>query len=289
MSSVERCATPGILVIDKPTGPSSAAVVTKIKHRLRPVRIGHAGTLDPDATGILVVVLNRATTLADQFQGGTKRYVGSILLGIKTVTDDISGAVVTNSPVPDDVNVEALQRQFTGELLQTPPQVSAVFVGGERAYARARAGRHSELEPRRVVIHTLLLTHVERNRLLYEVTCSTGTYVRALARDIGEVLGCGATVESIRRERSDPFTIADAISIEEVSWERVIPWYAPLHDVPRVALSAAQYARLQVGHKPDLPLGNHELLLTWESVPVALMGPEGGTWSWRVNTAVPLG
>jgi tRNA pseudouridine55 synthase len=164
--------------------------------------VGHGGTLDPAVTGVLPLALGPATRLLP-YLNGTKRYEGVIQLGVSTSTDDLEGTVLSTAPVPTLTTpvLDALLEPFRGEILQRPPQVSAVHVQGERAYARARRGETLELEARPVTVETLELLHwdPDQQRLHLAVTCSAGTYIRSLARDLGEHLGCGGSLASLRR------------------------------------------------------------------------------------------
>lgn len=202
----------GLLLVDKPRGWTSHDVVAKLRRATGQRRIGHAGTLDPAATGLLVLCLGRATRLVEEMTGHDKEYEGLIRLGERTATDDGEGEVVERRDVPDirAGNVRELEERFTGEIEQVPPRFSAIKVGGERSYARARVGVEFELAPRRVVIHELSLEPADANELSIRVRCGTGTYVRSLARDIGEAMGCGGHLGALRRTRSGPFAIEDA-------------------------------------------------------------------------------
>lgn len=216
----------GLVVLDKPGGWTSHDVVARARRVLRVRRIGHAGTLDPMATGVLLLGVGRATRLLGHLALAEKEYEAVIRLGVSTLTDDAEGEVVATRPV--DAPPERLavaMAALTGEIDQVPAAVSAVKVDGRRAYARVRAGEQVELAPRRVTVHAFELR--ERRDpatgqpdpaggdLAVRVACSSGTYVRALARDLGEALGCGGHLTSLRRTRVGPFRVEDAMTLEE--------------------------------------------------------------------------
>lgn len=212
----------GVLVIDKPAGVGSTDAVRLVRRAAGQGRVGHTGTLDPDATGVLVVCLGRATRLVRFLQAGRKTYLASMVLGIETTTQDASGQVVAHrsaAHVDEHVLCEVLT-SFVGEIEQIPPMVSAIKVGGERLYDLARRGEQVERPPRRVTVHEIVLdafTAGERPEVTFLVTCSSGTYVRTLCHDIGRALGCGGTLRALRRLANGPFTAEDAHSLEEVA------------------------------------------------------------------------
>jgi tRNA pseudouridine55 synthase len=208
----------GILCVDKPAGWTSHDVVAKVRRISGQRKIGHTGTLDPAATGLLVLCLGLATRLVEYMTAHDKAYRGIIQLGVSTTTDDAEGEVVRTESVPEitgDV-LRNLERRFSGELDQRPPAYSAVGVGGRRAYALARAGAPPVLPARRVVVHQLALERLPNDRLAIAVECGPGTYIRSLARDIGDAIGCGAHLASLRRERAGRLMLEDALTLEEV-------------------------------------------------------------------------
>ena len=208
----------GILLVDKPAGWTSHDVVAKVRWLLGQPRTGHAGTLDPFATGLLVLCLGQSTRLSEYVMAHEKTYTGEIVLGIVTDTADCEGAVTARRPVPplDGATLERLARQFTGRIAQVPPAYSAVKVAGQRAYDLARQGKAVELAARPVEVFELQLTLLAADRLRIDVRCGPGTYIRSLARDIGEALGCGAHLASLRRLRSGRFAVDEAWSVEEL-------------------------------------------------------------------------
>jgi tRNA pseudouridine55 synthase len=209
----------GIILIDKPSGITSAEVVRRIKAKVKPSRVGHLGTLDPFATGVLPIMVGEATKLAPMLEGGEKVYAGVIKLGVETDTLDRDGKVVREAAVPsiDADRLVEIAKQFTGKIDQVPPVFSAIKRDGVRMYKLARKGNPEELEPppiRTVEIKDLSLQLASSDEIRFVATCSPGTYARALARDIGVALGTVAHLSELRRTRSGHFAIADAIELE---------------------------------------------------------------------------
>ena len=244
----------GVLVIDKPAGITSHDVVDQVRRALKTKRVGHGGTLDPDATGVLVIGVGRATRLLSYAQAGAKRYRAGARFGITTSTQDASGDVVATSDgrVTED-QVRAALDGFVGAIEQIPPMVSAVKIGGERLYAKARRGEEVEREPRKVFVHKLELVSFDalEQRAELDVTCSGGTYVRTLVHDLGARLGVGAHLTALRRVAVGGFAVADAIDIDEVSPETLRPLVDAVGEMPRVDLDAAQAD--DVAHGRRLP------------------------------------
>jgi tRNA pseudouridine55 synthase len=209
----------GILLVDKAQGWTSHDAVAKTRGITRQRKIGHTGTLDPMATGLLVLCIGDATRLVEYMTGHEKRYEGEITLGLTTDTDDAEGSVIHERPVPaiDAETLAGLQRRFTGVQLQRPPAYSAVKVAGKRAYAVARAGGEVEIAPREVRVFAIELRQLAADRLAVSVHCGPGTYIRSLARDIGEVLGCGAHLSALRRTTVGRFSVTDARSLDEIA------------------------------------------------------------------------
>jgi tRNA pseudouridine55 synthase len=212
-----RSASPlaGILLIDKAQGWTSHDVVAKARGITKQRRIGHTGTLDPMATGLLVLCLGQATRLAEYMSGHDKRYEGEIQLGVRTDTDDADGAVIATQAAAA-LTADGLRRlaeRFTGRLMQRPPAYSAVKIAGKRAYSVARAGGAPQLAERPVMVHEMLLERLPMDRLRIVVHCGSGTYVRSLARDIGEELGCGAHLSALRRVTVGRFAVDDAVTL----------------------------------------------------------------------------
>ena len=221
----------GFLVIDKPAGPTSHGCVAAVRRAYGLKRVGHGGTLDPAVTGVLPIALGPATRLLPYLRGD-KLYRAVVQLGVRTSSDDLEGDVLErrSPPVLDIAALEKALAGFRGEILQRPPAVSAVHVGGERAYARARRGELVELPPRPVTIHSLQLLGWDpaEARLELEVRCSAGTYIRSLARDLGEHLGCGAALAHLRRTETLGFDLSTAVDLERLASGPLPPLLDPL-------------------------------------------------------------
>jgi tRNA pseudouridine55 synthase len=207
----------GVLLIDKPAGITSAEAVRRIKSRVKPSRVGHLGTLDPFATGLLPILIGEATKLAAFLEAGDKEYTGAIRLGSETDTLDPTGTVIKTAilPLPDSIDLDSVRRKFTGAIEQTPPIFSAIKRHGIPLYKMARRGDEVvPPSPRRVEIKRLDLQIAAPDRLGFTVLCSPGTYVRSLARDIGLYLGTAAHLGELRRKRTSGFDLADSIALE---------------------------------------------------------------------------
>ena len=205
----------GVIIIDKPQDWTSQDVCAKLRGLFREKRIGHGGTLDPMATGVLPVFLGRATRAAQFSENSDKTYIAGIRLGIVTDTQDITGRVLSErgqSVTADDI--AAVLPRFLGELEQIPPMYSAVKIGGKKLYELARKGREVERAPRRIAIRSIELAGSQNGDYLLTVTCSKGTYIRTLINDIGEALGCGASMSSLRRTVAAGFSIDKAVPLQ---------------------------------------------------------------------------
>ncbi|MGH2634236.1 MAG: tRNA pseudouridine(55) synthase TruB [Tepidiformaceae bacterium] len=209
----------GILLIDKQPGWTSHDVVAKTRGLTGQRKIGHTGTLDPMATGLLVLCLGDATRFVEYMTGHDKRYEGEVTLGTSTDTDDAEGSITGGGVIPEltEAALRQLEVQFSGELLQRPPAYSAVKVAGQRAYAVARSGKKLELAERPVVVYSLRLKRGGPERLVMSVHCGSGTYVRSLARDIGAALECGGHLSALRRVSAGRFNVADAATLDAVA------------------------------------------------------------------------
>jgi len=247
----------GILVLDKTAGVTSFDAVSLVRRRLGLERVGHAGTLDPDATGVLPMLLGEATKLMPYLADQDKEYVAELRLGVTTDTGDLSGRVQATATVPvlSREQVQEACRPFVGRIKQVPPMYSAVHHGGRRLYELAREGVEVPRDPREVVVHAIEVEDVGSGTAGIRVVCGKGTYVRTLAVDIGAALGCGAAIARLTRTRVGPFALADAVSwaalAEEPTaalWARVRPAEAALAGWPLVRLdarAAAQFAHGQ--------------------------------------------
>ncbi len=207
----------GIIIIDKEPGYTSADVVARLRGILKQKKIGHTGTLDPMATGVLPVCLGKGTRLCDMLTDSDKEYVADMLLGTVTDTQDITGAVLSCGPVEaGEDRVRRVIMEFVGEYDQIPPMYSAVKINGKRLYELARAGQEVERKARRVRIQKLEILEMALPRVKMRVACSKGTYIRTLCSDIGERLGCGGTMEGLRRTRAAGYCLRDALTLGQV-------------------------------------------------------------------------
>jgi tRNA pseudouridine55 synthase len=207
----------GILLVDKPPEWTSHDVVGFVRGRYRLAKVGHGGTLDPMATGLLVLLLGKGTKCSDAVMAGEKVYEGELTLGTTTDSQDREGEVLETRPLPPDLSreaVEALLPEFTGDILQIPPMVSALKKDGVPLYKLARAGKTIEREARPVTIHQLELLGWTPPVVGLRVRCSKGTYVRTLAHDLGEKIGCGAHLSALRRTASGNFSVEDAVTVD---------------------------------------------------------------------------
>jgi tRNA pseudouridine55 synthase len=264
--------TDGLVVVDKPGGMTSHDVVSRVRRLAGTRKVGHAGTLDPMATGVLVLGVNRATRLLGHLMLTEKRYDATIRLGVATTTDDAEGEVVSTSSTAalDEATVRSAAAEFVGDLMQVPTAVSAIKVDGKRAYQRVREGEDVELAARPVTVHELAVTEVrdaDGIELDVSVRCTSGTYVRAIARDLGARLGVGGHLTALRRTAVGPYDLAAAHTLGALADELVL---MPIADAARAAftcvdLDEAQTTDVRYGRALDLDLAG----LT------ALFGPAG--------------
>ncbi|MBM3550327.1 MAG: tRNA pseudouridine(55) synthase TruB [Alphaproteobacteria bacterium] len=249
----DRAIVDGWVALDKPVGLTSTQAVSRLKRTYNAQKAGHAGTLDPLASGILPVAFGEATKTVPFVQDGEKAYRFTVRWGVETDTDDSDGRMTQESAArPERAAVEHLLPQFTGEILQTPPQFSAIKIAGERAYDIAREGEHVELKPRAVRIDSLTLIEASRDDATFVMECGKGAYVRALARDLGRVLGCFGHVTALRRTRVGPFLEEDAYTLDEIenqnmAAEALLSVEAGLAELPCVVVDRDMAARLRRG------------------------------------------
>ena len=211
----------GIILVDKPQGWTSHDVVAKLRGIYQQRRIGHSGTLDPMATGVLAVFLGRGTRAVELCENDEKEYVAELLLGTVTNTQDITGEVLEQHPVEvSRQQLEAVLEQFLGPQQQIPPMYSAVKIGGKKLYELARKGQSVERKPRSIVIHELELCDFDGKTARIRVVCSKGTYIRTLCHDIGAALGTGGCLSSLRRTRAGGFSIEDCVTMEQIQQAR---------------------------------------------------------------------
>lgn len=269
--------TPGLAVVDKPGGLTSHDVVARVRRLAGTRKVGHAGTLDPMATGALLVAVGRATRLLGHLQLAGKSYDATIRLGSATTTDDAEGEVLSTAPA-DGLDPDVVRRALAGmvgDLDQVPSSVSAVKVDGQRAYARVRAGEIVELPPRRVRIDSIEIQDLrgEPDDRAFDVRCrvdcSSGTYIRAIARDLGAALGVGGHLTALRRTRVGPFGIDLARTLEELAGDFAV---LPMEEVARRCFPARELDATQAG---DVGFGRALGLDLGTEGPVALFGPDG--------------
>jgi tRNA pseudouridine55 synthase len=271
----------GWLLLDKPAGPSSAAMVAKARWALDARKAGHAGTLDPAATGLVAIALGEATKTVAVVAEARKAYRFTVRWGAATATDDAEGAVLATSPLrPDAAAIRAALPAFTGDIRQTPPQVSAVKLAGARAYDLARAGRTLDLAARPLhVAHLELIAAPDPDTAVLEMVCGKGGYVRAIARDLGRALGCLGHVAALRRLWSGPFDLGRALDLPALDRlarrpeldAHVLPLAAGLAGLPEIAMGPAAAAALAHG------------------APAAAPGPPGPAWASAEGRPVALG
>jgi tRNA pseudouridine55 synthase len=288
----------GILVVAKPPGPTSHDVVALVRRLAATRRVGHGGTLDPFASGVLPIFLGRATRVVEYHLADRKRYRATICFGATSTTDDLEGELTPVAGAgPNREAVEGALTMFTGRITQRPPAYSAIKVAGRRAYALARAGLHVEIEPREVDIFELGLVQwdaadTERPVAIVDVVCSAGTYVRALARDLGSALGNAAYLGALERTASGPFLIADAVPLDDVRElaangpdalrSRLLPIDFGLDAFPVVPLEGPEVMAVSRGQaiRPAAPVGEldaeHVRLMARDGTLVAIAVPRGG-------------
>ena len=207
----------GIVIIDKPQGWTSQDVTARLRRVFQTRRIGHGGTLDPMATGVLPVFVGRATRGVEFFEHAEKTYEATLRLGLTTDTEDITGTVLTEQDAfVTGSQLEAVLEKFRGEILQVPPMYSALKVGGQKLVDLARKGKEVERKPRPITIHELTLLGMEADGIRLRVRCSKGTYIRTLCKDIGEALGCGGCMAALRRTQAGEYTIGEAVPLLEL-------------------------------------------------------------------------
>ena len=249
----------GVLVVDKPIGMTSHDVVQIIRRGTGIRRAGHTGTLDPRASGVLVVLIGPAVRLSEYVSASDKRYQATIRLGSSTDTYDAEGVVTSSASVEhitEEQFVQTLQR-FVGEIEQVPPPYSSVKVRGRKAYELAREGEEVEITPRKIQVYSLELLEWDSPEAVIDVFCSSGTYVRSLANDLGNALGCGAHLVGLRRTKSGRFTLRDAVPLRRLqeafaagNWYKyLIPAAEALGDWPSVELDADQVELIRHGHR----------------------------------------
>ncbi len=242
----------GIILVDKPADWTSHDVVAKLRGILHERRVGHSGTLDPMATGLLTVFVGRATRAVQFAETHNKRYVASLRCGYSTDTQDTSGRVTAQTGIsPTEAELTDVLPEFTGEISQIPPMYSAIKVSGKKLYELARKGETVERKPRTVNISELSLVGHDGDDFVLSVSCSKGTYIRTLCNDIGERLGCLACMSALRRTNAGPFDVRDAHTLSEIAEDPeryIIPVDSLFSEHPAIGFSAAQTAKLKCGN-----------------------------------------
>lgn len=273
----------GWLVVDKPAGITSSAVVNKVRWAMQAKKAGHAGTLDPEATGVLAIALGEATKTVPFVTDALKAYVFTVRLGQATNTDDAEGEIIANSDArPDDAAIKDALSAFVGDIMQVPPQFSAVKIDGERAYKRARDGEDMDIAARPLWVEELtLLDRPDADHAVLEMVCGKGGYVRAIARDLGQALGCHGHVTQLRRTWSGPFEAAKGLTFGQIEEHagtteldaHLLPLETGLEELPELKCSPEGAARLRNGN-PGMVLAAGDV--------------EYGDMAWASLNGVPL-
>lgn len=271
----------GFLLIDKPEGPTSHDIVAKVRNILHERHVGHLGTLDPAASGLLVLAVGgKALKVIEFFEHCSKTYEARVVFGYTSATYDREGPItqVPQKPgwsAPSDVQLqEILRKHFLGEILQTPPLHSAIHIDGKRAYqvVRDNPSIALELPQRRVRISKLQLISYAYPKACMHIVCSSGTYVRSLAHDLGQLMRSGAYLESLKRLAVGAWKLEDARECEEVKWTDVLPLKTILEHLPRVELTPTQWKDAQNGRSIDVRLSEAPLIAWFQGLPVAILG-----------------
>jgi tRNA pseudouridine55 synthase len=240
----------GILLLNKEKGPTSFDTIEKIKYKFKIAKIGHGGTLDPSGEGLLIALLGKATKISD-YLPDDKEYDIEVTFGKRTDTDDLEGAIVEEKPVPDGLEAKIREAipSFLGEIMQVPPAYSAIKKDGKKLYELARAGKEVNPEPRKVTIKSIEVLSIAGNLARLKVVCITGTYMRSLARDLGEKIGSCAVLSALKRTRIGNFSVNDAYTVDSLdSLEgRVITIMNALYDLPAVLLNSGMYEKVKNG------------------------------------------
>ena len=264
----------GILLLNKPSGITSRDLVNQACHRFDMQKIGHTGTLDPFAEGLMILTLGKATKISSFIEAKEKTYIGELTLGIETDTFDFTGNIVKREKVPT-LTKEELQNIFNGflgEINQIPPMYSALKVNGEALYKKARRGEVIEREPRKVTIFDFNILSVTEHRIVFEVTCSKGTYIRVLAADIGKKIGCGAVLTMLVRVRVGNFTLKNAKRLEDTSVKDILTMKEALSFFPSIFLNSEDEKKVRNGVRLQLDCSGSPILLlsAYDEEPLAI-------------------
>jgi len=281
----------GLLNLNKPRGISSRAAVDVVQRLVRSNKAGHAGTLDPLASGILVVCVGGATRLIEYVQQLPKRYLAEFQLGQESPTEDIEGEITLrpNDPQPTLAEIEAVLPQFTGQILQRPPAFSALKVAGKRAYDLARQGKEVTLQPRPIDVFSIVIQAYNYPTLTLDIRCGSGTYVRSLGRDLAEALGTAAVMSNLVRTEIGDFTLATAVSPDVLTTtnlaEHLLPADRAVQRLPRVTITSEEM--IELGHGRSISLRGTETeeyaaLSTTGKLVAVLLAKEGRWWPMRV-------
>jgi tRNA pseudouridine55 synthase len=247
----------GIILVDKPQDWTSHDVVAKLRGVLHERRIGHSGTLDPLATGLLVVFVGRATRAVEFAEADSKEYIAGLHLGVSTDTQDITGNIVAESAaLPDEAALREALGRFIGDIEQIPPMYSAIKIGGKKLYELARRGESVERAPRKITVSAIDIAGRDSDDYILNISCSKGTYVRTLCSDIGEALGCGACMSSLRRTRAGVFSVDDAHSLADIEAavregrlsDIILPGDTLFASFPKLTVSQSAAKRLKNGN-----------------------------------------
>ena len=247
----------GIILVDKPQDWTSHDVVAKLRGVLHERRIGHSGTLDPLATGLLVVFVGRATRAVEFSEADSKEYLSGLRLGVSTDTQDITGNVIAKcDALPDEAAVRETLCRFIGDIEQIPPMYSAIKIGGKKLYELARRGESVERTPRKITVSSIDIVDKDGTDYILNISCSKGTYVRTLCNDIGDALGCGACMSSLRRTRAGAFSVDEAHSLEDIEAaaledrlsDIILPVDALFAPFPKLTVSESAAKRLKNGN-----------------------------------------
>ena len=272
----------GILNLNKPASMTSRRAVNVIQQIVKPAKVGHAGTLDPLATGVLVVCIGRATRLIEQVQSRSKRYRATFLLGRRSNTDDVTGEVTLVDERPNVAanDIAALLPQFSGRIEQVPPDFSAVHIAGKRAYKLARRGKAVELAARPVEVYDISLVEFSSPNVVIDIHCGSGTYVRSIGRDLGELLGCGAVMSKLVRTAVGSYVIDEAVDPNDVTTDTLSglllsPTTAIAH-IPQYRCTPSQLENITCGRPFQLPADAFsELSTVNDGDTIALLTPDG--------------
>jgi tRNA pseudouridine55 synthase len=283
----------GVLVVDKPVGLTSHEVVQIIRHGTNIRRAGHTGTLDPRASGVLIVLIGPAVRLSEYVSASDKRYQAIIRLGATTDTFDADGRFTSKDETPEitEEQFETALKTFVGEIIQTPPPYSAVKVHGRPAYDMAREGEEVQLEPRKIQVYSLELLEWAPPEAVIDVYCSSGTYVRSLANDLGDKLGSGAYLTGLRRTKSGRFTLRDAVPLRKLreafdagNWyQYVIPAAEALSDWPALELDNEKVEAVRHGHRVPAEAGATGMArgISEAGELIALLEVDAATQEWQ--------